>query len=217
MAAGARDNLPPPNQVLGKKHYTGRGAFIDDGGFASFRRFLAAVSEGSLKAEATGTCEERLDLEVALERLRTEFRAASADSGRLIFMGNGGSAAIASHLAVDFTKNAGLPAIAFNDVAMLTCLANDYSYEEVFARQLAFYATRRDIVVIVSSSGRSPNVLRSAEAARDVGCRMLVTFSGMDPNNVLRTLGDLNFYVPCRDYGLAEISHLALLHSVVSR
>ena len=216
MIEGAKDNAPPPNQVAGQKHWTGRGAFIDDGGFASYKRYLQTISEAALKAEVTGTCEERIDLDPALERLRTEFRVASADNGRLIFIGNGGSASIASHLAVDFTKNAGIPATAFNDVAMLTCLANDYSYEEVFARQLAFYATRRDVVVIISSSGRSPNVLKSAAAARNIGCRMLVTLSGMDPNNLLRTLGDLNFYVPCRDYGLVEIAHLALLHSVVS-
>ena len=210
------DNPPPSNLQLGAKHYVGRGAFIDDAGFSSFRRFHETISEAVRKTAVTETCEAPIDLDPALERLRTEFRVASADNGRLIFIGNGGSASIASHLAVDFTKNAGIPAVAFNDVAMLTCLANDYSYEEVFARQLGFYATRRDLVVIISSSGRSPNVLKSAAAARNIGCRMLVTLSGMDPNNLLRTLGDLNFYVPCRDYGLVEIAHLALLHSVVS-
>ena len=209
-------NAPPPNVALGGRYYTGRGAFLDEGGFPTRRAFHDGILQAIRKTQATGTCDQAMDLDVALERLKAAFVAAGEKGGRILFMGNGGSASIASHMAVDFTKNGAMPALAFNDVAMLTCLANDFGYEQVFERQLAYYARAEDVAVIISSSGRSPNILRSAGAARSAGLSVLATFSGMDPNNRLRAQGDLNFWTPCHDYGLVEIAHLSLLHSLVS-
>lgn len=132
---------------------------------------------------------------------------------KLMFVGNGGSAAIAGHMAIDFSKN-GMPATCFNDAAALTCLGNDFGYEEVFARQIVFHARRGDLLYAISSSGRSPNILRAVEAARKIGCSV-ITMSGFRANNPLRTLGDVNFHVALERYGIVEVAHTALIHAVV--
>ena len=146
-----------------------------------------------------------------LARARGELHAAK----RVFFVGNGGSAAIASHMAIDYSKNGGVKAMAFNDPAALTCLANDYGYEDVFAKQIGYHTGYGDVVVLVSSSGKSPNILKAAEAARFSDCKV-ITLSGFDPANPLRKLGDINFFVPSHDYGVVEITHLSILHSMVT-
>lgn len=132
---------------------------------------------------------------------------------KLIFIGNGGSAAIASHLAIDYAKNGGIRAVAFNDSSLLTCLGNDVGYENVFAKAIEMYADVGDKVIAISSSGESPNILNGARASLEKGC-LVYTFSGFSANNTLRKTGDINYYVPSKkgDYGLTEITHLALLH-----
>ena len=150
-----------------------------------------------------------------LKLARLMFKAAHDAGNKIIFIGNGGSAAIASHYAVDYTKNGGMRAMALNDAATLTCFANDYGYEQVFAKQLEAHGRAGDVVVIVSSSGTSRNILAAAAAAKNANCEV-VTFSGMRSDNALRHFGSLNFYVPCGDYGLVECAHNNLLHSMVS-
>jgi D-sedoheptulose 7-phosphate isomerase len=140
--------------------------------------------------------------------------AAVERGNKIIFIGNGGSAAIASHMAIDFSKNGGMPAMCFNDGAALTCLGNDYGYEEVFSRQLGFHAQPGDVLYAISSSGRSPNILKAVAAARDRGCQ-IITMSGFYEDNPLRTLGDVNFYVASDKYGTVEVAHTALIHAVV--
>lgn len=154
-------------------------------------------------------------LDSALERMVEMARATHARGGTVLFCGNGGSAAICSHMAVDWTKNGGIRSRALHDVSTLTCFGNDYGYEHVFAKQLDAYATERDMVVIISSSGRSPNILATGRWCRER--RMpTVTLSGMEHTNALRRMGEVNFYVPCRDYGIVELAHTFLLHAVVS-
>ena len=135
---------------------------------------------------------------------------------KLIFIGNGGSAAIASHMAIDYTKNGGIPAIAFNDSSTITCLANDFGYEKVFSKAIELYADKDDIVIAISSSGTSQNILNAADQAKQMGC-LVYTLSGFSERNTLRVVGDLNFYVPTKkgEYGLTEIAHLAILHSIL--
>lgn len=208
------ENAPPKNAKLGQRNYVGRGAFVDDGGFRSEEQFFALLSRAVCCVEATRSG-AYIRLSEAIGALREMCLAASRAGNKVIFIGNGGSSAIASHMAVDWTKNGGIRAIAFNDAPTLTCLANDFGYPAVFAKQLEYYATSGDVVIIVSSSGHSPNIMSAAEQA--FSRRLdLVTLSGMNPDNVLRRKGILSFYVPAMDYGIVEISHLALLHSVVS-
>ena len=132
-------------------------------------------------------------------------------SGKVIFIGNGGSAAIASHQAVDLWKNGGIRAVAFNDPSLLTCVSNDYGYESVFEKPIDMFAEKRDTLIAISSSGQSPNILRAVDRAQGKGCSV-ITLSGFRPDNPLRRKGRLNFYVSSQSYGVVEIAHLAICH-----
>jgi D-sedoheptulose 7-phosphate isomerase len=133
---------------------------------------------------------------------------------KIMFVGNGGSAGIASHMAIDFTKNGNVPALAFSDAAALTCLGNDFGYEQVFARQVVAHGRPGDLLIAISSSGRSLNILNAVAAARSRDCAVF-TLSGFDAGNPLRRLGDLNLYISSDQYGLVEVSHQALLHCLL--
>lgn len=135
-------------------------------------------------------------------------------SKKIIFIGNGGSASIASHMAEDYTKNGKLRSIAFNDASLLTCLANDYGYENVFGVALNLYADKGDVLVAISSSGKSQNILSAVKIARSMGLS-IITLSGFDSSNPLRKMGDVNFWVNAASYGMVEITHLAVLHSIL--
>ena len=141
-------------------------------------------------------------------------REVDAAGGKLMFIGNGGSAAIASHMAIDFAKSGGLRALAFNDPMVLTCLANDLGYERVFSFQIERCAAPQDVLFAISSSGRSANILNGATAARLRGARV-VTMTGFDEANPLRARGDVNFYVPASEYGFVELVHAGLCHCIL--
>lgn len=144
--------------------------------------------------------------------LATEINTAKR---KIIFIGNGGSAGIASHQAIDYTKAGGIRAINFSDPSLLTCLANDYGYEHVFLKAIELYADSGDLVVAISSSGQSPNILLGIKSAQLKNCRT-ITFSGFRENNPLRQIGDLNFYTPSENYTLVENAHLILSHAFLA-
>lgn len=195
-------------------YYAGNACAISYSG--TFEHYAENLAECLRKTQATGRrWDDVRKTKEALRDAREAFLKAHRDGCRVVFVGNGGSAAIASHMAVDYTKNGGIRSVALNDAPTLTCLANDFGYDQVFAKQLEFHGRKGDAVVIISSSGRSLNILAAVQAAHKKGC-FIVTLSGMNPNNKLRRLGDLNFYVPCLEYGLVEVTHLSLLHAVVS-
>ena len=133
------------------------------------------------------------------------------NGGKIMLVGNGASASIASHMAVDFWKNGGIRATAFNDSSLLTCVSNDDSYEDVFKIPVERFADEGDVLVCISSSGRSANILGAAGVGSDKGCRV-VTLTGFDEDNPLRQMGDINFYVPSPRYGPVEILHTYILH-----
>ena len=138
-------------------------------------------------------------------------RAADAGGGSLYIVGNGGSAGMASHMAADACKNGHLRAMSFSDVALLTATANDIAYDQVFALPLQRLARPGDLLIAISSSGNSPNIVAALEAARAIGLRA-VTLTGMNAANRARTLGELNFYVPLSRYGWTESAHQVILH-----
>lgn len=181
----------------------------------TYAEFLALLPAKIGETQVRTAAGADVNLVSALYVAKVLFLDAHISGGKVIFVGNGGSGAIASHMAIDYTKNGGIRSVALNDHPTLTCVANDFGYEQVFAKQIEFYAMEQDVVVIISTSGRSPNILEAAKAARKRGCD-LVTLSGMRPDNELRTQGNINFYVPSDDYGIVEIAHLTLLHSMVS-
>lgn len=129
----------------------------------------------------------------------------------LYLVGNGASASMACHLAADLGKNVALRAQVFTDPALVTALANDLGVERLFAEPIRLWGRAGDLLVVISSSGRSPNVLAACREARALGLTV-VTLSAMGPDNPLRTLGDLNLWVAARSYGDAESCHAAILH-----
>jgi D-sedoheptulose 7-phosphate isomerase len=133
---------------------------------------------------------------------------------RIYILGNGGSAAIASHAAIDFWKNGGIPALTFNDSSLLTCISNDIGFEEVFSEPLERFASEGDLVICISSSGNSADIVKACQTAKRKKCTV-ITLSGFSPENKIRTLGNLNFFVPTFSYGFAEIIHQYILHSII--
>jgi len=138
-------------------------------------------------------------------------RTTHEGGGYLYIIGNGGSAGMASHMAADACKNGHLRALSFSDLALLTATANDIAYDQVFSLPLERLGRPGDLLVTISSSGNSPNIVRALEAARTLGMRA-VTLTGMGADNRARTLGDLNFYVPLSRYGFTESAHQVILH-----
>jgi D-sedoheptulose 7-phosphate isomerase len=132
---------------------------------------------------------------------------------KIILIGNGGSASICSHLATDYTKNAGIPALAFNDPVFLTAISNDFGFDQVFVKLIESFSQESDIVIAISSSGESENIIKGVNRAKEMGCKV-ITFSGFNQGNRLRAIGDFNFYIPENKYGLAEIAHMTINHFI---
>lgn len=141
-------------------------------------------------------------------------KKANINGGKTIFVGNGGSAAMASHLSVDLTKAAGIRAINFNEADLLTCFANDYGYENWVARALEAYADKNDVVVLISSSGKSPNIINGVAQARRMELPV-ITLSGFSSDNPLRKLGDVNFWCDSKLYNIVEMTHHVWLLAIV--
>jgi D-sedoheptulose 7-phosphate isomerase len=136
--------------------------------------------------------------------------------GKIIIVGNGGSAALASHVSVDLTKNTGVRAISFNEVDLITCFANDYGYEKWVEKAIEFYADPHDMLILISSSGSSKNILNAAVKGRELGLN-IVSLSGFRSDNPLRQLGHINFWIDSSAYNIVEMTHSAWLLSIVDK
>ena len=138
--------------------------------------------------------------------------------GKLIIVGNGGSAAISSHVAVDFTKAANIRAINFNEADLITCFANDYGYENWVVEALKAYSDPNDVVILISSSGSSKNIVNAAKFCKTNSIKAF-TFSGFKSNNDLRQLGLINLWVNSELYNIVEMTHhiwiLAILDYII--
>jgi len=154
----------------------------------------------------------------ASERLMLQLKeqvAALRDAGgKILLAGNGASASIASHLATDFSKQGKVRAMAFNDANLITALGNDCGYENWMARALEIYADPKDMVILISSSGRSPNVVRAALRAKEMGLAV-AAFTGFAADNPLGAAADINFWVDSRSYNIVECTHMIWLTAVV--
>jgi len=154
----------------------------------------------------TDVMKELIELKNSLIRVNEEGK-------KILIFGNGGSAAIAGHAAVDLSKNAKIRTVSFNDPALITCLANDYSYSKWMAKAIELYGDEGDIAVLVSSSGRSPNVVCAAKAAKANNIKV-VTFTGFDIDNPLKQEGELNFWLNSCAYNIVENVHQIWLLAV---
>ena len=149
-----------------------------------------------------------------LEQAASMVWAAHKAGKKVIIAGNGGSAAMASHVAVDFTKAASIRAINFNEADLITCFANDYGYEHWVEKALEAYADSGDLAILISSSGKSQNILNAAEKANEMGLSV-ITVSGFLTDNPLRKLGDLNLWVDSTEYNIVEMTHHVWLVAII--
>ena len=138
-----------------------------------------------------------------------------SDGKKILIFGNGGSAAIASHFSVDLTKNAGLRCVNFNEADLITCFANDYGFERWVEKAVDFYGDEGDLLIVISSSGSSKNMLNGVKAARNGNFRAVVTLSGFAENNPLSQLGDINLWINSRAYNFVENIHQIWLLAIV--
>jgi phosphoheptose isomerase len=138
-----------------------------------------------------------------------------ASGNKLIFAGNGASASISSHAATDFTQHARVRTVCFNDHNLLTCFGNDYGYENWVWRALEAYADEGDVAVLISSSGRSPNIVNAARYATERGFPV-ITFTGFSPDNPLRAFGTPSFWLQSNAYNAVECTHLAWVLTVAN-
>lgn len=175
-------------------------------------KYFNAISQLFLNIESN--CNgKKFSTQSAINKISAIVTRQNKKGNKLIIIGNGGSASIASHIATDFLKNCNIAACAFNDSSLITCISNDLGYEHVFARPIEKLAKKGDVVFAISSSGKSQNIINAALSAKKRGCK-LITLSGFDSDNPLRSLGGINLYVPSRSYGYVEITHLAILHCI---
>jgi D-sedoheptulose 7-phosphate isomerase len=178
------------------------------------RRYFTALSDYLKQAAVTSASGEALEMAEAVNQVMALARRTHAAGNKLIFVGNGGSSSIASHMATDYSKNGDVRAMALNDTAMLTCLGNDLGFERIFAKQIELYAREGDLVIAISSSGRSANILNAVKSARAAKCAVL-TLSGFTADNPLRRMGDMNFFIASDRYGFVEIGHLTICHAIL--
>ena len=173
---------------------------------------------GLARAVEETTCDHRgrpVSLGTGLEALVRLWARQRADGARVYWIGNGGSAAVASHLSQDLLNKCAIRSSTFNDPALITCMANDYGYRHVFERPLTTLAQEGDVLMAVSSSGMSDNIVGAVRAALGKGLEV-VALSAFSPDNRLRELAaTLSFHTPTASYGQAELAHGALLHAAM--
>jgi D-sedoheptulose 7-phosphate isomerase len=133
---------------------------------------------------------------------------------RIIFIGNGGSNAICSHMMEDYMKIAGKPTLSFTDAALITCFANDYGYDNAMREWINFSYQKGDLLVAISSSGESANILNATEAHQVKGGK-IITLSGFKRDNKLSQMGEVNFQTSVENYGIVECYHQVILHAVL--
>lgn len=157
---------------------------------------------------------KELGYEAGIQTLVECFTRHKKADTQIFFVGNGGSSAIASHMTADFMKNGGMKTYSLYDNAVTTCMGNDYGYEYVFSRPLEFLGQENDLLVAVSSSGNSQNIVNAINTANAKNMET-ITFTGFKRNNKSKQLGAVNVYVPSEKYGIVESIHNLMLQQVV--
>ena len=179
--------------------------------FADYVQTFCDALNSIAVTDASGTS---LTVDAGIARVHDVMRRIARGTGKIMFVGNGGSAGISGHLAIDFAKNGGVRAVTFNDASSLTCLGNDLGYDQVFAKQVEMQGFAGDALIAISSSGASKNILNAVHTAKRMNCD-IITLSGFSPENPLRRLGDVNFYVDSGVYGFVETGHQTILHAIL--
>ena len=155
------------------------------------------------------------DIVDKLYKIKNIILNTSKRKGKLLLFGNGGSAAIASHVSIDLTKNAGIRSVNYNEADLLTCFSNDFGYERWVEKTIEFYGDSKDTVILISSSGKSPNMLNACKAAKAKKISTIITFTGHEKFNPLSKLGDVNFWINSKAYNFVENIHQVWLLTIV--
>lgn len=155
-----------------------------------------------------------IDSDDSSNKLKSLFNFLSKSNKNIFVFGNGGSAAIADHFAVDMTKNANKRTFSLNTSPLITCLSNDYGYELWMQKALEMYAQSGDIVFLISSSGNSKNVINACKYANSENMTT-ITFTGFDSDNPLKKNGSINFWVNSKSYNIVENIHQIWILSLV--
>ncbi|MCT4581224.1 MAG: SIS domain-containing protein [Flavobacteriales bacterium] len=133
---------------------------------------------------------------------------------KIFFIGNGGSNSICSHMMEDYAKIGRFQTFSFSDASLITCFANDYGYENAMKEWLSIYMDKEDLLIAISSSGNSKNIINAVDYANKLGANT-ITLSGFERTNKLKTKGDLNFYINSNSYGIVECFHQVILHAML--
>jgi D-sedoheptulose 7-phosphate isomerase len=150
----------------------------------------------------------------SVEQQMKEAIAVIKESKRIFFIGNGGSNSICSHMMEDFAKVARYQTYSFSDPAIITCFANDYGYENAMEEWLKIYLQKDDLLISISSSGKSANIINASKYANGHGAN-IITLTGFEKGNPLSSLGKVNFYIPEKSYGIVECYHQVILHTIL--
>lgn len=156
------------------------------------------------------------DSEACIYEIAQQLITSRNNGGSVYLIGNGGSAAITSHVITDFAINCNLRTHTLHESSLITCATNDFGHEVAYTRLVRNFMLPADILIAISSSGKSPNICNAAKMAKSSGCSV-ITLSGFNADNTLRKLGDFNFWLNSSDYGMVEIGHLFILHNISDR
>lgn len=135
-------------------------------------------------------------------------------NNKIMIFGNGGSDSIANHFASDISTNSKINCLNFNQTNLLTCLSNDYGFENWIAKSIEIFGKKGDLLICISSSGNSKNMLNAVKEARKKRFKKIITFTGFEEKNKLKKSGDVNIWVNSKKYNFVENSHQILLLSV---
>ena len=155
------------------------------------------------------------DLVEGLIQVRNLLLEVNSKKKKVLIFGNGGSSAIASHFSVDLTKNTKHKCLNFNEAGLITCFANDYGFEHWTEKAIDFYGDEGDLLIVISSSGQSENMLNAVKAARNCNFQSVITLSGFSEDNPLKKLGDINLWVNNKSYNFVENVHQIWLLTIV--
>src|SRR5258705_12523879 len=176
------------------------------------KKYFASFDNAVKQITVTDNAQNKIEFATAVDSIVSLLKKGQSQNKKLMMVGNGGSASICSHMAVDYWKNGNIKSTAFNDSSLLTTVSNDYSFAEVFSRTIEIFGEEGDMLYCISSSGRSVNILNAADTALKKECNV-ITFSGFGEDNPLRKKGTINFHVPAFSYGYCEILHLFIIHA----
>ena len=182
----------------------------------SMDRYLERLAQLMSDTQVTDSVGADFSLNEGADKLVDILVKTKTRGHKIMLIGNGGSSAVVSHVQNDLCKADGIPAMVFTEPALLTALGNDNGYTNIYEYPVGLWANHQDVLIAVSSSGTSANILNASNTAIGKGCS-LITFTGFESNNPLRQLGTLNFYVESNVYGYVETAHAALTHFITDK